>query len=290
MKCSSCGASVENISNKSTYKCEYCGSYNYDEKYIEQRFANLNPTKAIEILGVAKVRFASARYDEAVELITESLKENNDCVEAWACLAACRIYTLSTSNFDKNIKSIEQCMIKIKNLDNEHFQEFFIEIHQKLLEKTIKLSEEWIQKSSKVYVAYASTNINKAKESAGHYSLLAINMINKAHQINNEFTEPSVKASIYILFAIFNLDELKEDPRFNNFKSNAQDVVQSALTKNETSTNKLITNLGLTPSVVLSYLKNKSKSKVKTKKSGGKKWLFIFAVIVIFIIIIANSE
>ena len=152
MKCSSCGASVENISNKSTYKCEYCGSYNYDEKYIEQRFAKLNPTKAIEILGVAKVRFASARYDEAVELITESLKENNDCVEAWACLAACRIYTLSTSNFDKNIKSIEQCMIKIKNLDNEHFQEFFIEIHQKLLEKTLKLSVEWIQKSSKVYV------------------------------------------------------------------------------------------------------------------------------------------
>ena len=115
-------------------------------------------------------------------------------------------------------------------------------------------------------------------------------MINNAHQINNEFTEPSVKASIYILFAIFNIKALKDDSRFNNFKSNAQDVVQSALTKNETSTKKLITNLGLTPSTVLGYLKNKSKSKVKTKKSGGKKWLFIFAVIVIFIIIIANSE
>ena len=31
-------------------------------------------------------------------------------------------------------------MIKIKNLDNEHFQEFFIEIHQKLLETDIIFS------------------------------------------------------------------------------------------------------------------------------------------------------
>ena len=290
MKCSSCGASVENISNKSTYKCEYCGSYNYDEKYIEQRFAKLNPTKAIEILGVAKVRFASARYEEAVELITESLKENNDCVEAWASLAACRIYTLSTSNFENNIKSIDQCMLKIKDLDNEHSQEFFLEIHQKLLEKTLKLSEEWIHKSAKIYSAYESTDPHRAKERAGRYIVLAIKMINDAHQINNKFTEPSVKASIYILVAIFHLDQVKDDARLNDFKSDAQDVVQSALTKNETNTKKLITNLGLTPSVVLSYLKNKLNTKKKTKKLGGKKWLFIFAAIVIFIIIIVNSE
>ena len=290
MKCNSCGASVENKSNKSSYKCEYCGSYNYDEKYIEQRFANLNPTKANEILGVAQVRFKSGRYEEAIELITESLKENNDCVEAWACLAACRIYTLSTSNFDKNIKSIEQCMIKIKNLDNEHFQEFFIEIHQKLLEKTLKLSVEWIQKSSKVYVAYESTNINKAKESAGHYSLLAINMINKAHQINNEFTEPSVKASIYILFAIFNLEALKDDPRFDDFKSNAQDVVQSALTKNKDSTEHLITYLGLSPSTVFGYLKNKPIAKNPKSKSGGggKKWFYIIAAILIILYLMGS--
>ena len=48
MNCTSCGASIENTSNKSSYQCEYCSSYNYDEKYIEERFANLNPTKANE--------------------------------------------------------------------------------------------------------------------------------------------------------------------------------------------------------------------------------------------------
>jgi len=283
MTCTSCGAAVENTASKSSYKCEYCGSYNYDEKYIEQRFASLNPTKAIEILGVAKVRFSSGRYEEAIELITESLKENNDCVEAWATLALCRIHTLSTTNFKNNVKSIEQCMLKIKDLDNEHPQEYFLEIHQKLLEKTLKLSEEWILKSAKVYSAYESTDPNRAKESAVRCIVFAIEMINDAHQINNEFTEPSVKASITILIAIFHLDQLKDDPRLNDFKLNAQDVVQSALTKNETSINTLITNLGLTPSAVLGYLENKSQVK---KKSGGKKWSIILGVIVIIIIII----
>ena len=77
MNCTSCGASIENTSNKSSYQCEYCSSYNYDEKFIEERFANLNPTKANEIFGVAQVRFQSGRYDEAIDLLTESLKENN---------------------------------------------------------------------------------------------------------------------------------------------------------------------------------------------------------------------
>ena len=213
-------------------------------------------------------------------------------MEAWGSLAACRVYTLNTGNFDKNIRSIEQCMMKIKNLDNAHAQEFFIEIHEKLLEKTLKLTEEHIQKSGKVFDAYESTDPNKAKQSAGHYSLLAINMINEAHAINNEFTEPSLKASIYILFAIFNLKEMKDDPRFTSFKSNAQGVVQSALTKNETSTKELITNLGLTPTTVLGYLKNKSKSKVKTKKSGvlaALGWLFFLAMVVLVIRTIADS-
>ena len=288
MTCTSCGASLEKISNEASYKCEYCGSYNYDEEYIEQRFANLNTTKANEILGVAKVRFTSGRYEDAIELITESLKENNDCVEAWATLALCRIHTVSTTNFEKNKKSIEQCMLKIKGLDNEHSQEMFLEIHQKLLEKTLKLSEDWIYKSKKAYSAYESTAPDRAKESAIRHIVLAINMINDAQQISKEYSEPSVKASIYILIAIFHLDQLKDDARLNDFKSDAQDVVQSAFTKNETSTKQLITNLGITPSVVLGYLKNKPNAKIK--KSGGKKWLFILAVIVILIIIIANSE
>ena len=290
MNCTSCGASVENTSNKSSYKCEYCGSYNYDEKYIEQRFANLNTTKANEIFGIAQIRFKSGRYEEAIELITESLKENNDCVEAWGSLAACRIYTLNTANFDKNIISIEQCMFKIQNLDSEHSKEFFIEIHEKLLEKTLKLSEEWVRKSHKVYKAYESTDLNKAKQSAGNYSLLAVNMINKAHQINDEFTGPSVKASIYILYAIFNLEVLKKDPRFDDFKLNAQNVVQSALAKNKDSTEQLITNLGLSPSTVFGYLKNKPIAKNPKSKSGGggKKWFYIIAAILIILYLMGS--
>jgi len=283
MNCTSCGASIENTSNKSAYKCEYCGSYNYDEKYIEQRFANLNLSKANEILEIAQVRFNSGRYKEAIELITESLKENNDCVEAWGSLAVCRIYTLKTANFDKNISSIEQCMFKIKKLDSEHSKEFFIEIHEKLLEKTLELSEEWVTKSRKVYRAYESTNINKAKERAVSHSLLAINMINKAHQINNEFTEPSVKASIYMLHAIFNFPPLRDDPRFDDFKSNAQDAVQSALTKNKASTNQLITNLGLSPIAVFGYMKQKGKTTTGQDIQDERLGFFVIAIIIFVI-------
>ena len=77
MKCNTCGASIENTANRSSYKCEYCGSYNYDENYIEKRFESLNLTKANEVLNIAQLRYKSGRYDEAIELITESLKEKN---------------------------------------------------------------------------------------------------------------------------------------------------------------------------------------------------------------------
>ena len=286
MNCTSCGASIENTSNKSSYQCEYCSSYNYDEKFIEERFANLNPTKANEIFGVAQVRFQSGRYDEAIDLLTESLKENNDCVEAWGCLAICRVMTLTTGNFDKNVSSIELCMIKIKNLDADNTEEYFIEIHEKLLEQTLKLSKVWINKSTKSYRAYESTQPIKAKNSAGKKILEAVSMIDRAHHVNQEFNEPSVKASIYTLFAIFNISALKNDPAFTKFKLNAQEVVQSALTKNKDSTNQLITNLGLMPSTIYSYLNNKSITTTKSSGGGGKKWLYIIGGILVFLYLI----
>jgi tetratricopeptide (TPR) repeat protein len=285
MNCTSCGASIENTSNKSSYQCEYCSSYNYDEKFIEERFANLNPTKANEIFGVAQVRFQSGRYDEAIDLLTESLKENNDCVEAWGCLAICRVMTLTTGNFDKNVSAIELCMIKIKNLDADNTEEYFIEIHEKLLEQTLKLSKVWINKSTKSYRAYESTQPLKAKSRAGKQILEAVSMIDRAHHVNSEFKEPSIKASIYTLFAIFNINALKNDPAFTKFKLNAQEIVQSALTKNKDSTNQLITNLGLIPSTINSYVNNKSITTTKSS-GGGKKWLYIIGGILVFLYLI----
>ncbi len=254
MNCTSCGASIENTSNKSSYQCEYCKSYNYDEKYIEERFANLNPTKANEIFGVAQVRFQSGRYDEAIELLTESLKENNDCVEAWGSLAICRVMTLTTGNFDKNVSSIELCMIKIKTLEENDAEAYIIQIHEKLLEKTFDLSIVWINKSTETYRSYLSTNPEKGKNRAGKQILKAVKMIDRAHNVNQEFSEPSVKASIYTLFAIFNIRSLINDTAFGEFKMRAQVVVESALSKNKDSTNQLITNLGLSPSTVRGYL------------------------------------
>lgn len=291
MNCTSCGASIENTSNKSSYQCEYCSSYNYDEKYIEARFANLNPTKANEIFGIAKVRFQSGRYDDAIELLTESLKENNDCAEAWGSLALCRVMTLTTGNFDKNVSSIELCMSKIKSLEVEDSEAYFIEIHEKLLEKTLELSRVWITKSSKSYNAYISTDPEKAKTRAGMQILEAVKMIDRAHHVNNEFSGTSVKASIYTLFAIYNIDAIKNDPKFENFKMSAQKVVQSALLKNEESTNQLINNIGLKPSQVRGYLKkikNDSKnsgvkSSSKVKSSGKKKWFFILTFLILII-------
>jgi len=286
MNCTSCGASIENTSNKSSYQCEYCSSYNYDEKYIEERFANLNPTKANEIFGVAQVRFQSGRYDEAIELLTESLKENNDCVEAWGCLAICRVMTLTTGNFDQNVSSIELCMIKIKNLNENDAEVYFIEIHEKLLEQALKLSKVWINKSTKSYRAYESTQPVKAKNRAGKQILEAVKMIDRAHHVNSEFSEPSVKASIYTLFAIFNISVLKNDTAFTEFKLNAQEVVQSALTKNKDSTNQLITNLGLNPSTINGYLNNKSITTTSKSSGGGKKWIYIIGGILVFLYLI----
>jgi len=284
MKCKTCGASIENTANRSSYKCEYCGSYNYDEKYIEKRFESLNLTKANEVLNIAQLRYKSGRYDEAIELITESLKENNDCVEAWGILASCRINTLNTGNFDKNLISIEECMIKIKNLDPDSSKDFFVEIHEKLLAKTLIISTEHINKSSKVYDAYASTDKNRAIDSAVKYSLLAISMITNAHKINQEFTEPSIKASIYILFTIFSKEEIVNDPRFLEYKENSQKIVQDAIEKNVESTNQLIKSIGLDPNTIKRYLKNKM-TKDTNKISKGRYFLYfiiIFIVIIIF--------
>ena len=289
MKCNTCGASLENTANRSSYKCEYCGSYNYDEKYIEKRFENLNLSKANEVLNIAQLRYKSGRYEEAIELITESLKENNECVEAWAVLASCRILTLNTGNFDKNLVSIEESMIKIKKLDPNSSKDFFIEIHEKLLDKTLKISNEHIDKSITVYNAYSSTDKNKAINSAVKYSLLAITMITNAHKINQEFTEPSIKASIYILFTIFSNKEILNDERFTVHKENAQQIVSQAMTKNLDSTNQLIKSLGLEPKTVSGYLKNRMAQTNKKSSKWGCVWLILAAIVIFIIAAQANA-
>jgi len=289
MKCKTCGASLENTANRSSYKCEYCGSYNYDEKYIEKRFENLNLSKANEVLNIAQLRYKSGRYEEAIELITESLKENNECVEAWAVLASCRILTLNTGNFDKNLVSIEESMIKIKKLDPNSSKDFFIEIHEKLLDKTLKISNEHIDKSITVYNAYSSTDKNKAINSAVKYSLLAITMITNAHKINQEFTEPSIKASIYILFTIFSNKEILNDERFTVHKENAQQIVSQAMTKNLDSTNQLIKSLGLEPKTVSGYLKNRMAQTNKKSSKWGCVWLILAAIVIFIIAAQANA-
>lgn len=289
MKCKTCGASLENTANRSSYKCEYCGSYNYDEKYIEKRFENLNLSKANEVLNIAQLRYKSGRYEEAIELITESLKENNECVEAWAVLASCRILTLNTGNFDKNLVSIEESMIKIKKLDPNSSKDFFIEIHEKLLDKTLKISNEHIDKSITVYNAYSSTDKNKAINSAVKYSLLAITMITNAHKINQEFTEPSIKASIYILFTIFSNKEILNDERFTVHKENAQQIVSQAMTKNLDSTNQLIKSLGLEPKIVSGYLKNRMAQTNKKSSKWGCVWLILAAIVIFIIAAQANA-
>ena len=70
-----------------------------------------------------------------------------------------------------------------------------------------------------------------------------------------------------------------------DLKIGSQDVVQSALTKNKDSTEQLITNLGLSPSTVFGYLKNKPIAKNPKSKSGGggKKWFYIIAAILIIL-------
>ncbi len=289
MKCKTCGASLENTANRSSYKCEYCGSYNYDEKYIEKRFENLNLSKANEVLNIAQLRYKSGRYEEAIELITESLKENNECVEAWAVLASCRILTLNTGNFDKNLVSIEESMIKIKKLDPNSSKDYFIEIHEKLLDKTLRISNEHINKSISVYNAYSSTDKNKAINSAVKYSLLAITMITNAHKINQEFTEPSIKASIYILFTIFSNKEILNDQRFTVHKENAQKIVSQAMTKNLDSTNQLIKSLGLEPKTVNGYLKNQMAEKNKKGSKWGCVWLILAAIVIFIIAAIVNA-
>ena len=100
----------------------------------------------------------------------------------------------------------------------------------------------------------------------------------------------NVDKEVSILFAIFNLEALKDDPKFDDFKSNAQDVVQSALTKNKDSTEQLITNLGLSASTVFGYLKNKPIAKNPKSKSGGggKKWFYIIAAIIIILYLMGS--
>ena len=114
-------------------------------------------------------------------------------------------------------------------------------------------------------------------------------MITNAHKINQEFTDPSIKASIFILFTIFSNKEIINDQRFIVHKENAQKIVSQAMEKNLDSTNQLIKSLGLEPKTVSGYLKNRMAKTNKKGSNWGCVWLILAAIVFFIIAAIASA-
>jgi len=262
INCQNCGAPLSNLSILADIKCDYCGAHKHDENYINERFDALKEKDSNQSLSIIKVRLDSGRYKEAIDLVTDNLKTNAKCVEAWGILANCRINTMSISNFKNNLTSIEECLIHIKNLDKDNYHNFFSEIHEKIIEHSKNLADEYIGVAKKRYLTYAVDNKTIAIQKAKENILLCTNMIYSIHKLDNESQVMNLKSAILMLYAINSIDSIKNLQRFKEFKNESTKVVNDALEKDNNRVIHILKklNLGYDIKVILKGKNSASKT------------------------------
>lgn len=107
--CKSCGAPSEQEGFGASWKCGFCKSVNYDEKYVEAYLAKIDVAKLSSYMRLAKVSYEAGNFEDAVVKFDAALTENAENAEAWAYKGLALAHAINLSNIDRIPPEVDQC-------------------------------------------------------------------------------------------------------------------------------------------------------------------------------------
>jgi hypothetical protein len=162
--CKNCGASAPSSASQYTYICEYCNTKNVDEDYFKEiaRTSDLGKSDRYAQLGINS--YISDQFELAEKHFESSIVENDQNAQVWIYYALCKSSLLTASNFDKNIKAINDSISRAQLIDSdsEIVTSGRIAIFDKLVAKIAAIADYFFQTAHKNFVAFG-----RNREAAG---------------------------------------------------------------------------------------------------------------------------
>lgn len=111
--CKSCGApSTVSVSVSAPWKCEYCGTSNFNENYIESYLEKINHPRLSGLIDLAKTAFESGNFETAARYFDSAIQEDPSSFESWAYKAISIANTITLNNIHTVSAQVGQCLAK----------------------------------------------------------------------------------------------------------------------------------------------------------------------------------
>lgn len=154
--CKNCGAAAPASASQHSYVCEYCNTKNVDDDYFKEvaRTADFGKSDRYAQLGINA--YVSDEFENAEKHFESSVLENDKNAEVWIYLALCKSSLLTASNFDKNVKAINDAFKRAFAIDSnsEVVNSGKIAIFEKLTVRVASISDYYFETAAKTFVAF----------------------------------------------------------------------------------------------------------------------------------------
>lgn len=154
--CKNCGAAAPATASQHSYVCEYCGTKNVDEEYFKEvaRTSDVGKSDRFAQLGINA--FVSDEFEAAEKHFESSVLENDRNAQVWIYLALCKSSLLTASNFDRNIKGVNDAVKRALSIDSDSdlVNAGRVAISDKLTQRVASIADYYFETAGKTYHAF----------------------------------------------------------------------------------------------------------------------------------------
>lgn len=163
--CAGCGAPLNAPPSAVSILCDYCGSRNTDEQFIEQRLRTLDQGRVQNLFAVGLARFKASDFAGAADLFERALVEDASNSDLWVYLAVSLAQSLDLSNVGQLIDRVDAALERASELtpDSDVYWSGAAACQQAIATTLLRAALRHKQEGDKAYFAFESIDRGQAK-------------------------------------------------------------------------------------------------------------------------------
>ena len=171
-ECSSCGAPSTEAGIGASWACQFCGSTNYDEAYVEAYLSNIDVAKLSNYMRLAKNSYEAGKFEDAAAKFDRALAEDAENAEAWAYKGLALAHTIHLSNIDAIPREVDLCFKQASSLQSEG-DEFLSAAHavarERVVAELLRAAVREVEQAEKSAFAFSHDPAQARRRASGRY-------------------------------------------------------------------------------------------------------------------------
>jgi tetratricopeptide (TPR) repeat protein len=270
-QCKSCGAASAVNSVSSSWKCDFCGSVNYIDGYVEAYLNKIDLSKISSYMRLAKTAYESHNFEEAARKFDSALTEDSNNLEAWAYKGLALSHTINLSNLQMVASEVNECFKVAKSLDSGDDDFFLVAntvAHERVIKELLRSARREIEQGDKSEFAF-SHDLELAKRKASRRYANALIALGQCLDTPSENVKQMIKVCELTLLVSNKASAPSDADRVKQARAYLSEVQDKY------------------PDLVVAPIDN---GKIITEKDKVGKGTWIVIAIVIATVILANME